>query len=244
MYFQSDFRSSENLLHRLFVCIAGVADQLQTNFAPDLRQILRSVFLMNCTVEEEPKNLNDSMNNELFEYQASENNVISQNDTSSGSQHSICSAEEVNVESDPSAEDKSEEETSNLNEECSVKYSEEACGQFSECDNVKEHVDISQAKCKTIKTESGESPVSNDSQILENSSNHVEVPPKWLPDSQAPRCMSCDSQFNPIRRRHHCRNCGLVFCGVCSAASMPLPKFGIVKPVRVCKNCFMQDKGT
>lgn len=39
-------RSSEDLVHRLFVCIAGVADQLQTNFAGDLRHILKCVFLI------------------------------------------------------------------------------------------------------------------------------------------------------------------------------------------------------
>jgi hypothetical protein len=42
-------RSSEDLVHRLFVCIAGVADQLQTNFAGDLRHILKCVFLMNAS---------------------------------------------------------------------------------------------------------------------------------------------------------------------------------------------------
>lgn len=42
-------RSSEDLVHRLFVCIAGVADQLQTNFASDLRNILKCVFLMNSS---------------------------------------------------------------------------------------------------------------------------------------------------------------------------------------------------
>jgi hypothetical protein len=43
------FRSSEDLVHRLFVCIAGVADQLQTNFAGDLRHILKCVFLMSAS---------------------------------------------------------------------------------------------------------------------------------------------------------------------------------------------------
>uniref|UniRef100_A0A2C9JKS4 FYVE-type domain-containing protein n=1 Tax=Biomphalaria glabrata TaxID=6526 RepID=A0A2C9JKS4_BIOGL len=43
------FRSSSDMIHRLFVCISGVADQLQTNFAGDLRNILRSVFDMNCS---------------------------------------------------------------------------------------------------------------------------------------------------------------------------------------------------
>ncbi|KAG2455508.1 LST2 protein, partial [Polypterus senegalus] len=38
------YRSSSDMIHRLFVCISGVADQLQTNFASDMRLILKSVF--------------------------------------------------------------------------------------------------------------------------------------------------------------------------------------------------------
>ncbi|XP_075065269.1 lateral signaling target protein 2 homolog isoform X2 [Mixophyes fleayi] len=41
---RSRYRSDSDMLHRLFVCIAGVADQLQTNFASDLRVILKTVF--------------------------------------------------------------------------------------------------------------------------------------------------------------------------------------------------------
>ena len=37
------------MVHRLFVCIAGVADQLQTNFAGDLRHILKCVFLISAS---------------------------------------------------------------------------------------------------------------------------------------------------------------------------------------------------
>ena len=46
---RSRFKSSEDLIHRLFVCISGVADQLQTNFASDLRAILKAVFLINAS---------------------------------------------------------------------------------------------------------------------------------------------------------------------------------------------------
>ncbi|XP_018601530.1 max dimerization protein 3 isoform X1 [Scleropages formosus] len=38
------YRSSSDMIHRLFVCISGVADQLQTNFASDMRAILKCVF--------------------------------------------------------------------------------------------------------------------------------------------------------------------------------------------------------
>lgn len=79
-------RSTENLLHRLFVCIAGVADQLQTNFASDLRQILRSVFLMNVSPALEDVEINvadksKDSTSDLFEFRASENDVIQENDS-------------------------------------------------------------------------------------------------------------------------------------------------------------------
>ncbi|XP_059830150.1 lateral signaling target protein 2 homolog isoform X2 [Hypanus sabinus] len=43
------FHSSSDLIHRLFVCIAGVADQLQTNYASDLRSILKTLFEVMAT---------------------------------------------------------------------------------------------------------------------------------------------------------------------------------------------------
>lgn len=72
----------------------------------------------------------------------------------------------------------------------------------------------------------------------------TETPPKWIPDHAAPRCMSCDSQFTAFRRRHHCRCCGQVFCGVCSASQTPLPRFGLTKPVRVCRGCYVREVTT
>ncbi|NXL28917.1 LST2 protein, partial [Glaucidium brasilianum] len=41
---RSRYGSAKDMLHTLFVCISGVADQLQTNFASDLRSILKTVF--------------------------------------------------------------------------------------------------------------------------------------------------------------------------------------------------------
>ena len=47
------FSSADDLMHRLFVAISGVADQLQTNHAKDLRVILKRVFAV-CQSEPEP----------------------------------------------------------------------------------------------------------------------------------------------------------------------------------------------
>lgn len=55
MYLSSRrFTDTQDLIHRLFVCISGVADQLQTNYASDLRKILKCVFLINQSPPEEP----------------------------------------------------------------------------------------------------------------------------------------------------------------------------------------------
>ena len=49
---RSKFKSTEDLIHRLYVCISGAADQLQSNYASDFRAILRMVFTMNVTQDE------------------------------------------------------------------------------------------------------------------------------------------------------------------------------------------------
>ena len=51
------FRDSRDLLHRLFVAVSGVADQLQTNSARDMRLILKGVFAV-CD-EPVPRQPND-----------------------------------------------------------------------------------------------------------------------------------------------------------------------------------------
>lgn len=36
-----------------------------------------------------------------------------------------------------------------------------------------------------------------------------------MTSKHAKNCFSCDIHFNPIRRKNHCRYCGLVFCSKC-----------------------------
>lgn len=150
------FRSSSDMIHRLFVCISGVADQLQTNFAGDLRNILRSVFDMNCS---EPVDITD--------------------------------------------EDKCKDTTP-----LGAAY-----------------IAISNA--------------ARNARRNRTASNQSQAPPMWVPDEETTECMSCQVPFSFVRRRHHCRNCGKIFCHRCSSNFVPLPHFGQEKCVRVCNRCFI-----
>ncbi|XP_036323028.1 lateral signaling target protein 2 homolog isoform X2 [Rhagoletis pomonella] len=350
------FKTIENLLHRLFVCIAGVADQLQTNFAADLRQILRSVFLMNMSpVQEELDIPEKPKESELFEFRASEQDVIQEN---AGSNQSIYSAEEVNPEldnvfhnssgsgsgsgnnssssnsssssgasvsvsnsnnrhslggaiqrgntidvSDPNvvssgvsvgrthvsrsrslgdhdhsdigATPATSSATTTVGLQSSRRLSAYISGQRqrrNRNDSVDSTSPISSSSSSSASSESN-SPVSQRASIpnpaSSNNNNNLTAtrtsppsaaaaaaaatsmrtasintrlsPPAWVPDDKAPRCMACRTQFTAFRRRHHCRNCGGVFCGVCSNASAPLPKYGLTKAVRVCRDCYVRE---
>eukprot|EP01062_Namystynia_karyoxenos_P038784 TRINITY_DN28170_c0_g1_i2.p1 TRINITY_DN28170_c0_g1~~TRINITY_DN28170_c0_g1_i2.p1 ORF type:complete len:658 (+),score=161.37 TRINITY_DN28170_c0_g1_i2:75-1976(+) len=40
----------------------------------------------------------------------------------------------------------------------------------------------------------------------------------WIPDEDVLACMSCAKAFSVLRRRHHCRRCGKVFCAHCCSS--------------------------
>lgn len=65
------------------------------------------------------------------------------------------------------------------------------------------------------------------------------VAPEW---SDNLVCTKCRSEFGTFLRKHHCRNCGRIFCYKCSTKTMPLPWYSVNDPVRVCDGCF-QRKG-
>ncbi|KAH8284180.1 hypothetical protein KR054_011687, partial [Drosophila jambulina] len=313
------FKSTENLLHRLFVCIAGVADQLQTNFASDLRQILRSVFLMNMSSAQEEIDIPEkTKESELFEFRASENDVIQE---SAGSNQSIYSAEEVNPELDnvfsaggsggeggarngnpanpqrhsagasmqrnhtidlamatqngegsgggAAASRSHVTRSRSLGDQESAGTTHQQQEQHQQQHQQQQHqqqlqIQLQRQRNNSVGSNTPSSASSTSSSSEQNSpvsarsgsrrrlqsNNETQMPasatttlapPAWIPDGKAPRCMACQTPFTAFRRRHHCRNCGGVFCGVCSNSSAPLPKYGLTKAVRVCRECYVRE---
>uniref|UniRef100_A0A2K6T8J9 Lateral signaling target protein 2 homolog n=1 Tax=Saimiri boliviensis boliviensis TaxID=39432 RepID=A0A2K6T8J9_SAIBB len=158
---RSRFHGSHDLIHRLFVCISGVADQLQTNYASDLRSILKT----------------------LFEVMATK----------------------------PEADDKDKlrKVTQTLRSAA-----------LEDCALCQETLSSSELAAKTR-------------------DGDFEEPPEWVPDEACGFCTACKAPFTVIRRKHHCRSCGKIFCSRCSSHSAPLPRYGQVKPVRVCTHCYV-----
>lgn len=63
---------------------------------------------------------------------------------------------------------------------------------------------------------------------------------QWQDDAHATKCNRCHQPFGLMRRRHHCRACGYVFCATCSPFQIPLKRHG--EPERVCANCYEARK--
>ncbi|KAI5104824.1 RUN and FYVE domain-containing protein 1, partial [Silurus meridionalis] len=57
----------------------------------------------------------------------------------------------------------------------------------------------------------------------------------WLKDDEATQCKQCLKEFSIARRKHHCRNCGDIYCSSCSSNELALPSYP--RPVRVCDVC-------
>ncbi|GCC32169.1 myotubularin-related protein 3 isoform X8 [Chiloscyllium punctatum] len=69
---------------------------------------------------------------------------------------------------------------------------------------------------------------------------------RWYPDHLAPQCYGCESRFWLASRKHHCRNCGNVFCSSCCNQKIPVPSQQLFEPSRVCKSCYssLQPNGS
>ncbi|XP_064142220.1 lateral signaling target protein 2 homolog [Loxodonta africana] len=158
---RSRFHSSHDLIHRLFVCISGVADQLQTNYASDLRSILKTLFEVMATKPETDD------------------------------------------------KEKLKKVTQTLRSAA-----------LEDCALCQETLSSSELAAKA-------------------QDGDFEDPPEWVPDEACGLCTACKAPFTVIRRKHHCRSCGKIFCSRCSSHSAPLPRYGQMKPVRVCTHCYM-----
>ncbi|XP_023375999.1 lateral signaling target protein 2 homolog [Pteropus vampyrus] len=158
---RSRFHGSHDLIHRLFVCISGVADQLQTNYASDLRSILKTLFEVMATKPETDD------------------------------------------------KEKLKKVTQTLRSAA-----------LEDCALCQETLSSSELAAKTR-------------------DGDLEDPPEWVPDEACGFCTACKAPFTVIRRKHHCRSCGKIFCSRCSSHSAPLPRYGQVKPVRVCTHCYV-----
>ncbi|KAF0287459.1 Zinc finger FYVE domain-containing protein 21 [Amphibalanus amphitrite] len=63
--------------------------------------------------------------------------------------------------------------------------------------------------------------------------------PTWSPDKENPECSNgkCGQKFDFLKRRHHCRRCGQIFCAQCCQTRVMLPRMCFVDPVRQCFRC-------
>jgi len=68
----------------------------------------------------------------------------------------------------------------------------------------------------------------------------VQRPPVWVSNEIATVCMLCNNNFSWFCRKHHCRRCGKVVCGVCAPKknARSIPEWGFVQPVRHCIVCY------
>lgn len=62
----------------------------------------------------------------------------------------------------------------------------------------------------------------------------------WVPDEAVSQCTSCGVAFGPFVRRHHCRNCGDIFCDKCSQGRIALTTDENSQQVRVCDGCMAE----
>ncbi|XP_039298509.1 rabankyrin-5 [Nilaparvata lugens] len=70
--------------------------------------------------------------------------------------------------------------------------------------------------------------------LLYNLLDHLSNEPPW---AEGDICLECGTKFGITMRKHHCRHCGRLLCSSCSSFEMPILKFNLNKPVRVCGVC-------
>ncbi|KAL3639041.1 Protein free1 [Castilleja foliolosa] len=59
----------------------------------------------------------------------------------------------------------------------------------------------------------------------------------WVPDEAVTKCNGCGTDFGAFVRKHHCRNCGDIFCDKCTHGRTALTADENAPVVRVCDRC-------
>ncbi|PWN50402.1 hypothetical protein IE53DRAFT_379792 [Violaceomyces palustris] len=88
---------------------------------------------------------------------------------------------------------------------------------------------------RTLKSEKFDFPPRDPNVVASAALVETMTAPEWT-DGEV--CMRCRTPFTTFTRKHHCRNCGNVFCHACSSHTMSLPWFGVGQDVRVCDGCY------
>jgi len=73
----------------------------------------------------------------------------------------------------------------------------------------------------------------------------VSFRPPWQDEDAVKSCTKCQKKFGLLTRKHHCRNCGHVFCSKCNSRECKIPNLGYVEhTVSVCDGCWdLASKG-
>lgn len=201
-------KGAKQVLHKLFVSISGIADQLQSNFACDLRQILKLVFILhtstideadNASLEEAEEALestNFSASNKTSNFEEMLNNSENLQLLFSTTLNAIENAQTSNSD-DLTREENVDEYTFNRHHQ-DQDFNEDG-------ENIYENNMF----------ENYQNDFSNHQSSLNNSINHQEqattnddltrFQPVWVPDESTSECTNCRIQFTLLRRRHHCR---------------------------------------
>ncbi|KAI9264771.1 hypothetical protein BY458DRAFT_513934 [Sporodiniella umbellata] len=64
----------------------------------------------------------------------------------------------------------------------------------------------------------------------------------WMPDEQCKECYKCRKVFTLLRRKHHCRTCGQIFCSSCASHIVSGKLYKQKGQVRVCNFCFAEQQ--
>jgi 1-phosphatidylinositol-3-phosphate 5-kinase len=70
-----------------------------------------------------------------------------------------------------------------------------------------------------------------------NDYKNTELQKLWMPDEKSRECYDCQGKFTVLRRKHHCRLCGCIFCSKCCSQIIPGKIINCSGDLRVCTYC-------